>query len=210
VLRVVLPSDLNDDVNWAGGFYELALELGPTDDARLEQALLAVWREACVAGCFAPEYRPGGSGMPRRLIGHQAVELSLASLVRTEELHGLVRLPSGVDVVCAGAVVREDETDWLSLSLPLGALARSDHRLGTYPFGPDGGRASLVWRRPIDDWLASVAIGIYEEAQFRLGLIGCEASGALRAEQLAEAPGPPYLGYMLPTAGGLRYQEALT
>jgi hypothetical protein len=208
VLRVVLPSDLNDDANWAGGFYELALELGPRDDARLEQALLAVWREGCVAGCFAPEYRPGGAGMPRRLIGHSAIELGLASLLRSDELHGVVRLPAGVDIVCAGAVVRDDETDWLSFCLPIGALARADDRLGVYPFGPDGGRKSLAWRGPIDDWLASVAIGIYAEVQFRLGLIGCEASAEVRAEELVEALGPPYLGYLLPASGGLRYQEA--
>jgi len=202
----VLPSDLNDEANWARGFYELALELGPSDDARLEQALLAVWREGCVAGCFAPEYRPGNP--VRRLIGHSSVEPCLPELRRCHELHGIVRLPGGADVVCAAAMDRGETTDWLSFCLPIGALARADSRLGTYPFGPDGGRGSLRWRRPIDDWLASVAIGIFAEVQFRLGLIGCEAAGEVEAEQLAMGPAPSYLGYLWPAGGGLRYEEA--
>jgi hypothetical protein len=27
------PSDLNDDENWSGGFYELSLEVGERDDS---------------------------------------------------------------------------------------------------------------------------------------------------------------------------------
>jgi hypothetical protein len=204
----VRPSDLNDDANWTGGFYELALELGPKDDARLEQALLAVWRDACVSGCFVPEYRAGAAGLPRRLVGHSAVELSLNSLARYGRLDGVVRLPRGADVVCAAVAMRDDLADWLSLCLPTGALARTDARIGAYPFGPNGGRKSLAWRRAIDDWLAGVAVGLFPEIPFRLGLIGCEASGEVRAEQLATVAGPVHLGYLLPAIGGLRYQEA--
>lgn len=202
----MLPSDLNDEANWTGGFYELALELGPSDDARLEQALLAVWREGCVAGCFAPVFGPGNSS--RRLIGHSPVELCLASLRQYDVLHGVVRLPGGTDTACAAVPSRDQDTDWLSFCLPIGALARSDPRLGTYPFGPDGGRTSLRWRREIDDWLATVAIGIFAEVQFRLGVIGCEASGEVSAELLMVKSGPAYLGYMLPAGTGLRYEEA--
>jgi hypothetical protein len=204
----VLPSDLNDDANWAGGFYELALELGPKDDARLEQALLAVWRDACVSGCFVPEYRAGAAGSPRRLIGHSPVVLGLDSLARYGRLDGIVRLPGGADVVCAAVAIHDDLADWLSFCLPIGALARTDRRIGGYPFGPGDGRRSLAWRRHIDDWLAGVAIGVFAEIQFRLGLIGCEASGEVHAEELATTQGPVHLGYLLPATGGLRYQEA--
>jgi len=67
------PSDLNDEENWTGGFYELAFELGPTEDSRLERALLALWREAAVVGCFA--------AVTHRPALHTPVPLALDSLV---------------------------------------------------------------------------------------------------------------------------------
>lgn len=45
------PDELDDAENWRGGFYELAIELGPPDDRRLGDALQVVWAEAPVDGC---------------------------------------------------------------------------------------------------------------------------------------------------------------
>jgi hypothetical protein len=39
-------ADIDDDYNWTDGFYELAIELGPRDDARLERGLASIWRHA--------------------------------------------------------------------------------------------------------------------------------------------------------------------
>lgn len=242
---LVLPSDLNDETNWEGGLYELALELEPEGGAGLEEALLAVWRDACVSGCWAPEYRiVGGSGGPgvsgvsggsassggaggggaggagvsgglgggltrRRLVGHTPVELGTEALERYGHLHGIVAPARRAEVVCGAYAIREaDGQVWLSFYLPLGALARVDARARGYPFGTNNGRHSLAWRQWLDDWLAGVAVGIFPEIHFRLGLIGCEAAGAVTAEQLAEAPGLPSLGYLLPANRGMRYAPA--
>jgi hypothetical protein len=207
----VLPSDLNDDTNWDGGFYELALELEVGGDEELEQTLLAVWREALVSGCYAPEYRGSATSAKRRLVGHMPVDPGADALDRLGHLHGLVRLAGGIEIVCGAYAMREtDGHDWLSFYLPLGALVKADARARGYPFGPDKGPASLAWRQPIDDWLASVAIAVYPEIRFLLGLIGCEAAGEVNAAALAEEPGPPHLGYLLPVDRGLRYQPATT
>jgi hypothetical protein len=46
------PSDIDDYSNWIGGFYELSINVGPTDDTRLKQLLIAVWRLARATGPF--------------------------------------------------------------------------------------------------------------------------------------------------------------
>jgi hypothetical protein len=47
------PSAFRVEDNWRGGYYELAIELAPGDDARLQAVLDAVWTAANVQGCFA-------------------------------------------------------------------------------------------------------------------------------------------------------------
>lgn len=195
-------SDLNDEENWNGGFYELAFELGPTDDSRLENALLALWREASVVGCFAAvTYHPAV---------HAPVPLTLDSLVAHGHLRGVVRLPDEHDMVCGVVAVRfENGADWLSFYLPLGALARTDPLIGGYPFGDDAGEPALIWRRPIDDWLAAVATRVFEEVPFRLGLVGMEATGEVDAADLADSvPEQRQYGILVPTATALNYHPA--
>jgi hypothetical protein len=136
--------DLNDAENWAGGFYELELVLGVSDDARIRQAMWALWAAAGVEGEPAVE-------------GHA---------------RGTVTLPSGARVVCGAFVARYDESDSVELYLPLGALARADRRIGGYPFG--GAGASLRWRAPLDRWLADVAATVHAQVPFRRALIGFE------------------------------------
>src|SRR2546428_930923 len=46
-------SQLDDPDNWVGGFYELALELGPSDDERLEAAIRAVCTHTAAVGWYA-------------------------------------------------------------------------------------------------------------------------------------------------------------
>jgi hypothetical protein len=203
-------ADLNDDENWAGGSYELAIELGPRDDTRLEQALAAMWRHASVAGCFAADYHPHSPYRPLRLDGHTAVALNLRSLEEhTGGLRGVTSLPSGVDIICGVIAVREENgPDWLDFYLPWGALARTDPRIGGFPFGDDHGPVTFAWRRPIDRWLASVGSSVFADVPFRLGLIGHIVSGAVHADGLtADASGRRDIGYLLPEQGSLRYRE---
>ena len=136
------PDDLNVEENWHGGFYELGLQLGPRDDDRLETALTALWTAAGVSGCYAPTYNP---------LRHAPADLSLESLEGHGHLRGIVRLPSGDEVVCGSVAIRfDDGDDWIELYLPLGALGSTDERIGPFPFGEPGGPVSLAWRLPID------------------------------------------------------------
>ena len=203
------PADLNDESNWGGAFYELSLEIGPRDDGRLERALVSVWRHASAVGRYAPDYRPGSRGASLRLAGHRAVALCLSSL-EEGRLHGVVRTPSGIDIVCGVFAVREDSgPDWLSLFVPLGALGRADPRIGGFPLGDDYGVATFAWRRPIDSWLADIGSRVYADVPFRLGLIGCEVSGEAHADQLTGGiPERRDIGYLLPDGDKLTYREA--
>jgi hypothetical protein len=196
------PSDLNDEENWTGGFYELAFELRPTDDARLERALVALWREASVVGCFAP--------VTHQPALHTAVPLTLDSLVAHGHLRGVVRLPDEQDMVCGVVAVRfENGADWLSFYLPLGALTRTDPAIGGYPLADDSGEPALIWRRPIDDWLAEVGTRVSVEVPFRIGVIGMEALGEFDVADLAGGvPAQRQDGILVPTGSALNYHPA--
>lgn len=196
------PVDLNDEENWNGGFYQLAFELGPTDDSRLERALLALWREASVVGCFAV--------VTHQPVLHAPVPLTIDSLVAQGHLRGVVRLPDEHDMVCGVVAVRfEKGADWLSFYLPLGALARTDPAIGGYPFGEDSGERALIWRRPIDDWLAEVAARVFEEVPFLLGVVGMEALGEVDAANLAGGvPEQRQDAILVPTGPALNYHPA--
>jgi hypothetical protein len=194
------PADIRDAENWNGGFYELAIEVGRTDDAQLGRVLDSVWRHAGIEGCF------------RRLpLPPEAVPLAPESLERCGHLNGIVRLPSGSRLVCGVcAVGGEDVPDWLDFYLPMAALSITDPRVGGFPFGDDGGPQSLSWRRPIDDWLVDVAQRVYSDVAYRLALVGFETSGKTYAEVLERGvPDIREEAYVLPDeAGSLRVYAA--
>lgn len=144
-------ADVEDEENWWGGYYELAILLGPRDDQRLDEAVRALSSAAGVTPGFERWHR------------------------------GVTRLPSGTPVVCGYFDVREDEPeliDWVGLYVPLGALARADERVGGFPFGDDGyGPATLLWREPVDRWLEAIGRAVFEVVPFEYALIGVEVSG---------------------------------
>jgi hypothetical protein len=197
------PTAFADGENWTGGFYELAMELGPTDDDRLGRALTALWAAAGVEGCYGSQWHEPEA--------QESVPLTVASLVEFGHLHGHVVLPSGTRIVCGAVAVREDDgPDWLDFYLPLGALGASDPRVGGYPFGEDAA-ASLAWRGPIDDWMAGIGTEVFREVDIRLAIIGFETSGSAYAKDLAGDPPPPRgVAYLIPTAGAVRYLRATT
>ncbi|MGC7098383.1 hypothetical protein ACPZ19_27235 [Amycolatopsis lurida] len=133
-----------DPDNWSGGFYELSLEIGERNDGRLQRALTALWRVAGITGCYGTDEREPAE--------QSAVPLTVASLEEFGHLRGVVTLPSADPVVCGCIATRldEDNQDWLTFYLPLGALGISVPDVGSFPFGPDGGPTSLAWRAPLD------------------------------------------------------------
>jgi hypothetical protein len=161
------PASFTDEENWSGGFYELALELGNTNDERLQQALSALWPAANIDGCYGRHDREPDE--------QDEVALSLSSLTSYGHLRGTVLLPTGPRVVCGCLAHREEAgSDWLEFYLPLGSLARTDRRIGGFPFDSNSGEPSLIWRHPLDDWLAAIAIRVFAQAPFHLGRIRFE------------------------------------
>ncbi|AXB41570.1 hypothetical protein [Amycolatopsis albispora] len=174
--------------NWAGGSYELAVEIGPNDDARLDRALTALGPALGVADWY------GTIGLePYR---QQPVPGSLASWKRHGSLTGIVRLPDGRPIVCEVLVVREEDgSDWVDFGLPFGALERAYPQVDDLPLAA------------IDTWLAQAGENLYAAIDYQLGLIGFPASGGDSAARVL-AEGPPEkrtYGYLIPIAGRITY-----
>ncbi|MFG1869296.1 hypothetical protein [Micromonospora arborensis] len=182
--------DMSDDENWAGGFYEVLLVLGATDDARLDRAVRSLWRVAGVRECrVGPE-----------LVD---VEPGVAAFEVGGHLYGTLTLPSGDRVVCGGFSFRYEGIDSLELYLPLGALARLDKRIGGYPFDDRSGVESLTWRAPLDRWLADVAVAVHAEVPFHRAVIGFEV------DQDADVTDDErFAAILLPCPEGLDYRPA--
>jgi hypothetical protein len=168
-------SELDEAENWHGGFYELAMNLGPRSDARLDLALTTVWSAAKVRGCHQ-----------RTAAGHVPATCTLDSLEGAGHLAGTVKIPDGRVLVCGAVAIREEAgDDWLDFYLPLGALGESDPRVGGFPFGDDGGAKSRSWREPLDEWLMAIGAAVYARVAFRYAVVGFEASGLTLGEVLA-------------------------
>jgi hypothetical protein len=162
------PAAFADDQNWCGGFYELAVLVGPRDDARLDAAIRAAWADDRLDGCYADRREPADQ---ERLV------CSLAATDHVGHLRGTAVLPGGQRVVCGSVIIRDElaQRDWLDFYIPLGALSRADARVGG--FSGESGIKTLAWRLPIDEWLAGMGRRIYRSAAFAYGLIGFEVSG---------------------------------
>ena len=169
----------SEDV-WTGGGYELALELGPRSDERLQAALQAIWEEPFLQGCYLrldvePEQQ-------------SRLAPSLEALESSGPLRGLATLPNGKRVACATCAVREEEgSDWLDLFLPLGSLG-SAYAVGAFPF--DDSSRSREWREPLDGWLTSLGQRVFARVPYALGLIGFEVSGQSSTESWRKPESP--------------------
>jgi hypothetical protein len=185
--------------NWIGGHYELLIEL---DGGAAGETLTALGVTLGVRGWFTDQEREPEDQKPVR---------GTPEAVRQHgKLFGRVRLPSGVTVVCMVVLIElDDSPDLLDFIIPLGALAASGIDAGGFPFGPDGDERSLAWRRPLDDWLAAVAIEIYAATPFRHALIGFEATDIDDSELGGpDLDGPPLVGRIVVVDGSPVYRPA--
>ncbi|MBB5786842.1 hypothetical protein [Jiangella mangrovi] len=191
-------SDLHDDALWLGGAYELAMELGERDDTRLDAALAALWAAAGVAGC------QGGTDGGESWVD---APCTVAGLQRFGRLAGLVTLPRRRTVVCGARAVRQASgTDWLVFFIPVGALDLAEPRSAAFPFR---GGDSLLWRRPLDRWLAGIGAQVHARVPLRLALVGPEVAGLTTARSLGgQPPAERWAAYLMPAAGGLEYHQA--
>jgi hypothetical protein len=180
---------------WLGGWYELAIEVGPTDDRRLEEALTALWSFPDIEGCYLDLSRDP-SEQPRVEAG--------GSLALETRLCGVARIGAKDPIACSTAVVRGDGSVWLYFGLPMGSLGHV-FPVGAFPF-EDGG--DLSWRASVDDWLCRLAEHVFKAVGFRLGLVGWTDGIEERtaAELLRDGiPQKRWCGYLIPEHESLRW-----
>lgn len=151
---------------WRGGWYELAIKLGPRSDDRLLQTARWVWSRSDLNGPY------GFSDVEPTRQDRVPVDLD-----GVERLYGVAHIPGWIPAVCSSVVIREEGgADWFDLGLPLGALGAADDRVGGYPFD-DGAETGSDWTASLDDWLAEIALGLREYVPFEIAMIGFEVSG---------------------------------
>src|SRR5215472_11193664 len=126
------------DEAWTGGFYELALEVGPRSDDRLRAALEALWSHPDLDGCYLDRgCEP--ADQPRKQPD-----------LESESLLGVAQLPNCSRVACGSFRLRE-YSDWLDFYLPIGSLWNAWGGNPSWP-GPDV--PEDPWLLEVDDWLA--------------------------------------------------------
>jgi hypothetical protein len=175
---------------WLGGFYELAIEVGPRSNERLFAALTAVWSNPNLDGVYLDDDTEPWQ---------QTRQTITAESLRVDHLHGLARLPNEATIACGTCLIREDDgPDWLILYLPMGALGAA-YSVGGYPFEPSA-ETSRPWREILDAWLAGIGVAVYNRVQYRLALIGFEVSGEAYADELMRTgiPTQRNMGYLWP------------
>jgi hypothetical protein len=172
---------------WLGSFYELAIELGPRSDDRLNAAAAVMWQQsAMLEGPYADSDREPWE--------QERVSPSLiASGEATTHLFGIAKLPQERSVACGCCAVRDNATatDWLDLYITLGALET------VYDIEYRWNDAWSDWTRPLDDWFADIARSVHDAVPFALALIGEEVSGETSASELAATGVPETPGFAL-------------
>jgi hypothetical protein len=193
-----MAARFTDNETWKGAFYELAIELGPRSDERLQLALRAIWQTPCLTGCYTDRKRE-----PQE---QDRVEPSIVNLMIQGHLLGIAILPDNQQIPCGTVAIREQEgPDWVVFYVPLGALVQIYNQVGGF-FGTDHPK-SRCWREPLENWLAEIGPGVFSTVQFSLGLIGCEVSGLTYASEVNQAGVPEErgIGYLWPTGERIKY-----
>lgn len=169
------PDDyLSDDYlsmeRWFGSYYELAIEFYPRgDDARLLRALAAMWASPLLRGPW-PE---------REQLGRAPTPPQRLEVEGSNRLYGLLQLPGALSIGCLSLTVREEHgSDWLDFCLPTGMLQLA------FPVRYPMKREDNPWLPAVDQVLLSMAERVYQASPFDMALIGEEASGQLRAQEL--------------------------
>lgn len=194
------PTDLADRSVWFGGFYELAIKLsGDT----LDPSLKALWAAAGLGTAYqrrpARVLRDGLRDLAAAL-GRRETRLDLAEVpvfaasLERDQLLAEADVP-GIGRTAAGVLA---DRDWLTLFLPLGALARHRPEAGAFPIETTGSRA---WREPIEDWYGEIAARVFAAVPFVHAVTGFEVSGYEPDEVRGGR-----LGLFFPAGGALQHR----
>ena len=190
---------------WLGGFFELALDLGPPDDDRWSAALAALWAHPVLDGCYAECDREPWA-QPR------VAPVLPAGGEGGNQLLGVATLPNGRRAVCASVSARYagyegcEDIDTLCLCLPMASLGRA-YPVGTYPLAHG---ALLGWRAEVEAWLRAIGEAVFAAVGFRLGLVGFEAEGMVTPAEVRAngVPGERWFGYLWPDGERLGWYPA--
>ena len=153
------PTAFADGADWAGSYYELAVELAAGADPLA--AVRAAWEHPDLTGCYLGR-RTGPDDQER-------VAPAALTLPAARSVHGWARTPAG-RTVCVTHVVG----GWVDVCLPTGALERLVPGV-RHPI--DGYEQNRMWREPLDVWFATVADRIARSAPIRVAYVGEEVSG---------------------------------
>ncbi len=186
---------------WSGGYFILAMELGPRSDANLRTATIALWGHASFEGCFVSR-----EAEPR---DQSVISADQSDDNLGESLYGIATTPNGHEIPCASFTVRYDAedskpaADWLKLALPMGGLEIA-YPVGAYPFGT---AVTNEWLSEVNDWLGKIGTHVYEHVRFLFGIIGHEVPVSDEsASWIAEhgIPKSSWDSYLIPQEEGLQ------
>jgi hypothetical protein len=160
------------DADRRGTHYELRILIGPYGD----DAALLTATEALVSAAGIEDLWDNVFSEPVR-IERDAWPLELATITRGGGLVSVVDIPSVGRVHCGVSAFREEDVsygpvrnDCLILYIPTAAFEHLDGYKAYERHEAEG----LAWQRPIDDWLAQVAIEVSRTVSFKFALIGEE------------------------------------
>lgn len=173
--------------NWAGGAWELVVDLEPGGN-RLLEAARWVWSRLDLEGPYASNELEPVSQEPVRL-GPGSID-SLDRNMGSITHYGVARIRGWPGkVVVSSAMCRfSPESDEFVLGLPVGALAASNPDVGSYPFGYDPD-ANPPWAATLDDWLADIALGLRTVVPYELARIGWLISAVEESPVYVDAEG---------------------
>jgi len=158
-------STYQDKDSWAGGYYELAIELHPYGDTK---RLLNTMEILCgfdeVNELYESEldYKENATVVPNSIDEESSYRL-----------YTTINLPDNTIIGAVIIILRiKGESDWISLSIPIGMLDR------IYPINY-GTEFSISyrfndWQMSFDEFLLSIAEKLYILEPFNLGTIGWE------------------------------------
>lgn len=183
---------------WSGGYYELAIGLGPRCDVRLANALAGMWASPNLEGPYL-----------RRDVHPSTQNRVDPGENWCERLFGLGVLANDKKIPCGSYFTRFDGgLDWLVLFLPLASLEKI-YGFGGFPFSNVDDDAS--WRTKIDSWLSQIAHFFFERSPFEIGLIGFEVEFARFTVDNVRNDGIPTRrqdGILWPARDGLEWHPA--
>ena len=120
-------------------------------------------------------------------------------------IRGLICLPNKKWTACGTCVVMEENgSDWLDLYIPTGSLSQH-YEIDDSPFIESD--KNLIWRKSIDNLLATIGMDLYSEVKYEVGLIGFEVSGNYYSEKIKSdgIPKKREIGFLFSSISEIKY-----